>query len=86
MAKRKADELEDFSGNGVSEETTTTPAEDVEKGAKLLKRILLEWKDQVSAKGVEGNETEMIGTFKHLLGENKSELEGNLWIKEAMSL
>jgi DNA mismatch repair ATPase MutS len=86
MAKRKADELEDFSGKDGSEETSTSPLEDVERGAKLLKRILLEWKNQVSAKGVEGNETEMIGTFKHLIGENKTELDGNLWIKEAMSL
>jgi DNA mismatch repair protein MSH2 len=86
MAKRKADELEDFSGKDGSEETSTSPLEDVERGAKLLKRILLEWKNQVSDKGVEGNETEMIGTFKHLIGENKTELDGNLWIKEAMSL
>ena len=86
MAKRKADELEDFSGKDGSEETSASPLEDVERGAKLLKRILLEWKNQVSDKGVEGNETEMIGTFKHLIEENKTELDGNLWIKEAMSL
>ena len=86
MAKRKADELEDFSGKDGSDQTSTSPVEDVERGSKLLKRILLEWKNQVQTKGFEGNETEMIGTFKNLLGENKEELESNLWIQEAMSL
>ena len=85
MAKRKADELEDFSGKDASEQTSTSPAEDVERGSKLLKRILLEWKNQIESKGGE-TETEMIGTFKDLLAENKTELDGNLWIQEALSL
>ena len=85
MAKRKADELEDFSGKDETEQASTCPEEEVERGSKLLKRILLEWKNQIESKGGE-TETEMIGTFKNLLTENKAELEGNLWIQEALSL
>jgi DNA mismatch repair protein MSH2 len=84
MAKRKADELEDFSGRDTHE--TALPKEDVEQGSKLLKSILLEWKNQVREKGVEGDEKEMIGTFKGLLEGNKQALESNLWIQEAMAL
>src|SRR5271155_1555103 len=42
MAKRKADELEDFSGNDTSKEVSSVPREDIEQGSKLLKSILLE--------------------------------------------
>lgn len=86
MARRKADELEDFSGKETSDQMSILPREDVEQGSKLLKSILLEWRDQVREKGLEGDEKEMIGTFKGLLEKNKQGLEGNMWIQEAMAL
>src|SRR5579859_3134479 len=82
MAKRKADELEDFSGKDAMEVVSNAPREDVEQGSKLLKSILLQWRDQVRQKGCEGDEREMIGTFKGLLEGNKQALEGNMWIQE----
>lgn len=85
MARRKADELEDFSGRE-TEDTSTLPREDIEQGSKLLKSILLQWRNLVREKGVEGDEKEMIGTFKGLLEGNKQALEGNMWIQEAMAL
>jgi DNA mismatch repair protein MSH2 len=86
MARRKADELEDFSGKENSDEMATLPHEDVKQGSKLLKNILLEWKSQIMEKGVEGDEKEMIRTFKGLLEQNKQALERNMWIREVMAL
>lgn len=89
MARRKADELEDFSGKEVNnneEEMSSASKVDIEQGSKLLKEILLEWRNLVRERGVEGNEQEMIGTFKGLLDRNKLALEGNVWIQEAMAL
>ena len=85
MARRKADELEDFSGKDAAEISSTDRA-DIEQGSKLLKSILLEWRDIVKQKGIDGDEKEMIGTFKGLLDQNKQALEGNTWIQEAMAL
>ena len=86
MARRKADELEDFSGKDSTEEISSTDRADIEQGSKLLKSILLEWRDIVKQKGIDGDEKEMIGTFKGLLDQNKQALEGNMWIQEAMAL
>ena len=86
MARRKADELEDFSGKDSSEEISSTNREDIEQGSKLLKSILLQWRDLVKERGIDGDEKEMIGTFKGLLDQNKQALEGNVWIRGAMAL
>jgi DNA mismatch repair protein MSH2 len=87
MARRKADELEDFSGKEMNnEEISSGSQRDIEQGSKLLKEILLEWRNLVRERGVEGDEKEMIGTFKGLLEKNKLALEGNTWIQEAMAL
>jgi hypothetical protein len=88
MARRKADELEDFSGKDLSADEPVNEGDqkDVEEGSKLLKGILLEWSDTVRERGIEGDEKEMIGTFKGLLDRNKSALDGNVWIREAMLL
>jgi DNA mismatch repair protein MSH2 len=86
MARRKADELEDFSGKESSEEMSSLPREDIEQGSNLLKSIMLEWRDLVKERGLEGDPEEMIKTFKGLLEKNNQALEGNLWIQEAMAL
>jgi DNA mismatch repair protein MSH2 len=87
MARRKADELEDFSGKEMNnEEISSGSQRDIEQGSKLLKEILLEWRNLVKERGVEGDEKEMIGTFKGLLEKNKLGLEANTWIQEAMAL
>jgi DNA mismatch repair protein MSH2 len=87
MARRKADELEDFSGKEMNQqEMSSVSQNDIEQGSKLLKSILVQWKDLVKERGIEGDEKEMIGTFRGLLEENKLALEGNMWIQEAMAL
>jgi DNA mismatch repair protein MSH2 len=51
MARRKADELEDFSpapvGDGAKAEEHST--EEVEEGSQLLKEMLKKWKEEVQA-------------------------------------
>jgi len=89
MARRKADELEDFSGkeaNGEASALSDVDQKDVEEGSKLLKSILLQWRDAVKQRGIERDEKEMIGTFRGLLDQNQAALNGNSWIREAMSL
>jgi len=89
MARRKADELEDFSGKEVNSKASVfsdVDKKDVEEGSKLLKSILLQWKDAVKQRGIEGDEREMIGTFRELLDDHQTALNGNVWIREAMSL
>jgi DNA mismatch repair protein MSH2 len=84
MARRKADELEDFSGKDMKDDTDV-PREDVEQGSNLVKSILLQWRDQVNEKDLK-DEKEMIGTFKDLLEQNKDALAENRWIQETMAL
>ncbi|TKA27058.1 DNA mismatch repair protein msh-2 [Salinomyces thailandicus] len=50
MAKRKADELEDFSGkHDEGSQGVQASKEEVEEGSRLLKETLVEWKAQVEA-------------------------------------
>jgi DNA mismatch repair protein MSH2 len=86
MAKRKADELEDFSGKDAMTEVSSLPQEDIERGSALLKNLLREWKNSVKQQGIEDDDTRMVDTFKGLLEKNKQELEGNKWIQQAMTL
>jgi DNA mismatch repair protein MSH2 len=59
MAKRKADELEDFSGkhsNNGGETTTSAAAaskEEVEAGSAMLKAVLQQWKREVESEGLD---------------------------------
>nr|POE80149.1 dna mismatch repair protein msh-2 [Quercus suber] len=58
MAKRKADELEDFSGkhdasNDEADAGSNGSPADVEAGSRLLKEILVRWKQQVEAEGLD---------------------------------
>ena len=48
MAKRKADELEDFSGKH-EEIQVKASKEEMEEGSKMLKEILTKWKEQVES-------------------------------------
>ena len=57
MARRKADELEDFSGSGKTGDGETEDAsksdEAVAAGSKLLKDVLEQWKAQVESEGLD---------------------------------
>ncbi|KAK3094290.1 MSH2 protein, partial [Teratosphaeriaceae sp. CCFEE 6253] len=49
MAKRKADELEDFSGKHEDVRQVQASRDEVEAGSRMLKEVLMKWKEQVEA-------------------------------------
>ncbi|KAF1816152.1 DNA mismatch repair protein MSH2 [Eremomyces bilateralis CBS 781.70] len=72
MAKRKADELEDFSGKH-EKLTKQASKEDVETGTRMLKELLKQWKQEVE--GGELSEQEQVERMRSLVNSNKELLE-----------
>ncbi|CAM1503805.1 Fc.00g013960.m01.CDS01 [Cosmosporella sp. VM-42] len=64
MAKRKADELEDFTTKH-DENALNYSKEDVEQGSAMLKQVLVQWKDEVK-KG-EMSKEDMVAKLKELV-------------------
>ena len=83
MAKRKADELEDFSNKHDKKRMVwKCTSKDVEKGSKLLKKVLLDWQQQVRGQKLQDRD-EIVGLFKRLITETyRADLLGDLWIQE----
>ncbi|KAE9970877.1 hypothetical protein EG328_006008 [Venturia inaequalis] len=82
MAKRKADELEDFSGKHDTENIVANK-EDVEKGSALLKGVLEKWKAETEGK--EMSKKEQIEKMRSLvMGEQ--ELVQNPFFKKLKAL
>ena len=73
MAKRKADELEDFSGKHDSE-NIVAEKEDVERGSALLKGVLEKWKAETEGKGL--SKKEQIEKMRELI-KGEKELKEN---------
>lgn len=72
MAKRKADELEDFSTKH-DEAAVRHSNEDVEDGNKLLKEMLVRWKEETGGSGM--SKEDMVGKMKELILGNQKLLE-----------
>ena len=72
MAKRKADELEDFS---TKHETSAIKhsKEDVEEGSALLKEMLVQWKKETEGRGM--STEDQVGKMKELVMGNQKLLE-----------
>lgn len=85
MAKRKADELEDFSG-GHEHKTTNCTKEQVAEGSALLKKVLVEWKDKVGGSSM--SPTEMRGELMKLIEgpEYKQALEKDPFFQSVKAL
>lgn len=74
MAKRKADELEDFSGKhedlgaqGLGEASK----QDVEDGSRMLKEVLVRWKEECAKEGLKGQE-EQVQKMRELVEGNEA--------------
>jgi DNA mismatch repair protein MSH2 len=84
MAKRKADELEDFEGKQISmpdaDEVTT---DEVERGSELLKNVLQRWKEETEGKNM--SEEEQVERMRMLVKGNE-ELVGSKFFKGVMAL
>ncbi|KAL9116398.1 MAG: hypothetical protein Q9187_007077 [Circinaria calcarea] len=68
MAKRKADELEDFSTKH-DEMAIQHSKQDVEEGSALLKEMLVEWKKETEGRDM--SKEEMVGKMKELVMGNQ---------------
>jgi DNA mismatch repair ATPase MutS len=81
MAKRKADELEDFGGKGANTDNDAArkeaaSREDVERGSMALKEVLVRWKAEVEQRGKEWSTTEKVGRLREMVGDEEG-LKGN---------
>ncbi|KFA66863.1 hypothetical protein S40285_02325 [Stachybotrys chlorohalonatus IBT 40285] len=82
MAKRKADELEDFTTKHEDVEMSYS-REDVEQGSAMLKQLLIKWKDQVTAG--EMTKEEQVAKLKELV-EADSKLLANPFFQSVKAL
>jgi DNA mismatch repair protein MSH2 len=82
MAKRKADELEDFSGKH-DESFVQASKEEVEEGSKLLKEMLVKWKEEVESQGL--TKKQQVERMRELVKENQA-LRDNGFFKGIQAL
>ncbi|KAF2260798.1 DNA mismatch repair protein-like protein msh-2 [Lojkania enalia] len=82
MAKRKADELEDFSGKH-EEGFVQASKEEVEEGSKLLKEMLCKWKADVESQGL--TKKQQVERMRELVRENQA-LRANGFFKSIEAL
>jgi DNA mismatch repair ATPase MutS len=87
MAKRKADELEDFGGktNGADAGAGQASKEDVEKGSMLLKEVLVRWKREVEQGGKAMSTREKVGKLREMVGKEEG-LKGNKFFEGVTAL
>ncbi|KAI5806232.1 muts domain V-domain-containing protein [Geopyxis carbonaria] len=86
MAKRKADELEDFSGKHV-ENHISVSKEQTAEGSILLKKILLEWKEMVEAGGDDMSVEDKRAALKQLAeGQYKEVLDKDPFFQSVLAL
>lgn len=72
MAKRKADELEDFS-NKHEDASLIHSKQDVESGSSLLKEMLLQWKKETEGRSM--TKEDQIAKMKELVTSNRELLD-----------
>jgi DNA mismatch repair protein MSH2 len=82
MAKRKADELEDFGAKHEQLDVDASEA-DREKGSKLLKQVLDEWKERTLEKDM--TKEEQVELMRKLVSGEKGLME-NAWFKTVKAL
>jgi DNA mismatch repair protein MSH2 len=82
MAKRKADELEDFSGKH-DESFVQASKEDVEEGSRMLKQMLAKWKAEVESQGL--TKKQQVELMKQFVKENQA-LQENGFFKGIQAL
>jgi DNA mismatch repair protein MSH2 len=82
MAKRKADELEDFAGKH-EEGYVAASKEEVEEGSKMLKEVLAKWKEEVESKGL--TKKQQVEKMRELVQGNQA-LMANGFFKGVQAL
>lgn len=85
MAKRKADELEDFTGKHAGDGHVQCSKEQIAEGSALLKKMLVEWKNKVS--GSEMTPAQMKAELRKLAeGPYKDAFEKDAFFKSIRAL
>jgi len=92
LAKRKADELEDFSAK--EHDQPAFPPDVVEEGTELIERVMREWSSTVSGQDEdvmmvdednEDNPSAQLQQLRDCFDKYRSLLEGNPWVKHLLS-
>ncbi|RMY01264.1 hypothetical protein D0866_15814 [Hortaea werneckii] len=68
MAKRKADELEDFSGKHEDVQNVQASKQDMDEGSRMLKEMLVKWKTEVEAEHL--TKEQQVAKMKELIAGN----------------
>ncbi|KAI7533402.1 DNA mismatch repair protein [Hortaea werneckii] len=68
MAKRKADELEDFSGKHEDVQNMQASKQDMDEGSRMLKEMLVKWKTEVEAEQL--TKEQQVARMKELISGN----------------
>ncbi|RMX73841.1 hypothetical protein D0869_13199 [Hortaea werneckii] len=68
MAKRKADELEDFSGKHEDVQNVQASKQDMDEGSRMLKEMLVKWKTEVEAEHL--TKEQQVAKMKELIPGN----------------
>ncbi|KAI7139761.1 DNA mismatch repair protein, partial [Hortaea werneckii] len=68
MAKRKADELEDFSGKHEDVQNMQASKQDMDEGSRMLKEMLVKWKTEVEAEQL--TKEQQVAKMKELISGN----------------
>lgn len=76
MAKRKADELEDFAGKH-EEGFVQASREEVEDGSRMLKEVLAKWKEEVESKGL--TKKQQVEKMRELVKKNPALLQNGFF-------
>jgi DNA mismatch repair protein MSH2 len=76
MAKRKADELEDFSGKHEQGYVQASKGE-VEEGSKLLKDVLTQWKQEVESQSL--TKKQQVARMQELIKKNKALMDNGFF-------
>lgn len=92
LAKRKADELEDFGGEHKRE--YTHPQEVTDEGSKIVEEFLTTWATQCAAAKADGDDIVMetdedvdreIAILKETLEKYRDRIEGNPWVQSLLA-
>ncbi|ORY29618.1 muts domain V-domain-containing protein [Naematelia encephala] len=84
LAKRKAEELEDFGDGTTDESLSKVPKLDTEEGTALIKSFLDTWKERVESQPDTMSEEEQVAELRRTADEFKERFEGNEWVKSLM--
>lgn len=92
MARRKAEELEDFSsisadaGNVVEKPKTEYTKEEIDEGNRLLKAVLKEWKAQVEQKGDGMSKQEKLSSLREMVKRNQELMDNRFFMEHMQAL